>query len=35
MMEDENIVLRAIVGLLAALAFVAAWLIVAHFAGEG
>ena len=35
MMEDENIILRAFVGLLAALAFVAAWLIVAHLAGEG
>lgn len=34
-MEDENIVLRALVGLLAALAFVAAWILVAHFAGEG
>lgn len=35
MMDEESIILRAFVGLLAALAFVAAWIIVAHIAGEG
>lgn len=35
MMEDEHIVLYSLVGLFAALAFVAAWLIIAHLAGKG
>ena len=35
MMDDENIIIRSFVGVLAALAFVAAWLIVAHLCGEG
>lgn len=35
MMDEESIIYRALVGLLAALAFVAAWIIVAHLAGEG
>lgn len=35
MMDEGNIILRAFVGLLAALAFVAAWLIVSHLCGEG
>ena len=35
MMDDENIIVRALVGVLAALAFVAAWLIVSHLCGEG
>ena len=35
MMDEGNIIVRALVGVLAALAFVAAWILVAHFAGEG
>lgn len=36
-MDDDpaSIILRTALGVLAALAFVAAWILVAHFAGEG